>query len=262
MTIALPIAFLKDAEQQYAPDGNKLTSQTSEMLAMSKDGRKFLKHITPRALKEAKKIKDEKPMIIYRDAAAKNFATWSKPTGISVTIEDKQVIIDIFLKNNTVMGVSHNDMMDVTADKLDSKLAHKIIEQCVKALATHYAKKKATVWNLGHDANKWPSEVQHILADTVIANIKKLGESDEDGDMEDIAKSLVPNVTKGLEKLEGLGIDMEIFGYRAFQAIHYMTFSDHTKPVESAEGLADRMKEVEMEEHGYRFAPPQGTTMH
>ena len=138
----------------------------------------------------------------------------------------------------------------------------KIIDACVKALAAHYAKKKATVWNLGHDVEKWPEEVQSILSNVIIANVKTLSEYDVDADMDDIAKSLVPNVNKGLDELKELGIDMDTFGYRAFQAVHYMTFSDHTEPTKSMEGLAARMKEVEMEEHGYRFAPSSEATIH
>ena len=263
MTIQLPIAVLNESEANYAEDGNKFTSKTSEMLGMSKDGRKFLKFITPQAMKKANKsAKDKKPVMAYRFVAAEKWKEWSKPVGISVTIEDRTVIIDLFLKNGTVTGNTPIDMQDVDVDNLDNDFAKQIRDECVNVVARHYEGKKATVWNLGHDVDKWPEEVQSIATQAAMSSIKALSKLDANTDTAKAAEVISPFITKALDDAKALDISMEIFAYRFCEAITYTIFADYNDTEEAMEGLHAHMKEVEMKEHGYRFAPPQGTTMH
>ena len=233
---------------------------------MSKEGKKFLKFITSKAQNRAKKkMKQEGPIMVYRDAAAEQYSNWSKPDGIAVTVESGVATIDIFTKAGTVQGVQHKDLQELDFDNPDKGLAKTILDACIDALAGHYASKNKKVWNLGHNVDKWPEEVMQIAVDAVFANTNDMAEVEDidNADIEQLAQDImVPNYDKAFKELEALNVDIESFGYRFFQLVHFMTFADHAEPDESIKGLKARMKEVEMEEHGHRFAPPQGTTMH
>ena len=160
--------------------------------------------------------------------------------------------------------MQHKDLAELDFDNPDSSLGKTIMDACIDALAGHYASKKQKVWNLGHDTNKWPEEVQAIATETAIANIDAVNKLGDNVDFDSVAKAIAPNMNKAMDSINELDIDVETFGYRFVQAITCATFAlgSCDTPEEAMEHLADRMKEVEMEEHGYRFAPPQGTTMH
>ena len=138
------------------------------------------------------------------------------------------------------------------------------MDACIDALAGHYASKKQKVWNLGHDVEKWPEEVDNVIYATVFGSLEDIRDKPTDT-VEDVADIIGKRIVEGIKELKDkYKVSADVFAYRFGRLI--MTMVTSALEDEDAAGIMTNvkavMKEVEMKEHGYRFAPPQGTTMH
>ena len=110
---------------------------------------------------------------------------------------------------------------------------------------------------------KWPDEVGAVVVDTVIAALEALSSKDGRTNEERMEAAGVC-YEDGLEKLIEMGVDVGQF-YKRFVAVVWNMMEGISAGKDVKEAEADciaRLKELEMEEHGYRFEAPVGTTFH
>ena len=220
--VTYPIRDIKDMEWDITLDasGNKKTHPYSEMMANSKEGKRLLKMLLPKAkaeLKQRKKAGELSPTMIYRDAAAELTSTLSKPMGIALFLEDGVFTAEIHMKSGQVLsGISTKEDAGNT-DNL--KMVSSILEQTIMV-------SYAPIWNLGENMMKWPDEIGKILADQFVEFSSMLDSHEGESNKDILDHYLKESFKVPMTKLKDLDIDLSMFASRYIGAFFDLLNSD------------------------------------